>query len=379
MGNDRKLVRFDDAIVNTTDRLERYEVNLVFYRREDIEPIKTDMDLGFLLHLQPQVYGIRRALNPMPIHDNFNKSVLGAVPKNVTNPKNKITVKSVDDQTDKENLVGTQCVQKKDTVSTLPNASANTMTITSAQLSNIISEALDLTLTSISNKDTDISMTAQLTEENDSQQELPTLSQNNSNDNDKEITGADSDVTEPYNIEEGLNLDSENFVYPSEFDSSVNYSDIDDSTQDPTGDKTTDEVSPSNYETENPEHDLHKRKSDVDEKSARKSSSGKTEPTDIDSDSESSNTASKVKPDWSLQPPLISNRANKNKYVTARPRPKPKKTEIRRNTKPKRTQPKREAKLVEHYTVASTSSSDEIPDDPKDSDFNPEDMNGKIY
>ena len=260
MGDDRKLVRFDDAIVNTTDRLERYEVNLVFYRREDIEPIKTDMDLGFLLHLQPQVYGIRRALNPMPIHDNFNKNLLGAAPKNVMKPNNKVTVKSVDDETDKENLVGTQCVQKKDAVSTVPNASANTVTITSTQISNIITDALDLTLTSISNKDTDISMTAQLTEENDSQQELPRISQNTSNDNDKEMSGAESDATEPYNIEEGLNLDSENFVYPSEFDSSVNYSDIDDSTQDPIGNKTTDEASPSNYETENHEHDLHKGK-----------------------------------------------------------------------------------------------------------------------
>ena len=79
------LVCFDDAIVNTTNRLERYEVNIAFYRREDIDPIKNDIDLGFLLHLQPKVYGIRRALNPMPIHDNLNKKMLEAGPKNFAN------------------------------------------------------------------------------------------------------------------------------------------------------------------------------------------------------------------------------------------------------------------------------------------------------
>ena len=95
------LVHFDDAIVNTTDRLEKYEVNIVFYRREDIDPIKNDIDLGFLLHLQPQVYDIRRALNPMPICDNSNKKILEARPKNIEIPKNNLTVDAADEYTKK--------------------------------------------------------------------------------------------------------------------------------------------------------------------------------------------------------------------------------------------------------------------------------------
>ena len=372
------LVHFDDAIVNTTDRLERYEVNIVFYRREDINPVKNDIDLGFLLHLQPHVYGIRRALNPMPIHDNFNKQILEVRPKIIEIPKSKLTVDAADEYTDKENVVATQSVENTEPVATLANTSSNSMTITSTQLANIITDALDLTLNSVSNKETDLSITAQMTEDNDSQLELPTLSNDPNIDKDKELSVQESDDTLPYDIEEGLDLGSENFVYPSEFDSSVHYSDLDYSTQEGIGNKTTDELSSANNESGSGEEQFSRANSEVDEKSETKSPSGEAVDTDLESDNVTSDTPTRIKPDWSLRPPLISNSVKPKNKKNPTPKPKRKRTGNTRNRKATRTQPKWDAKSFDQYIVASTSSSDETPEDPKDKDFDPEDMNGNI-
>ena len=173
------------------------------------------------------------------------------------------------------------------------------MTITSTQLANIITEALDLTLNSGSNKETDLSTMAQMTEDNDSQLELPTLSNIPNTEKDKELSVQESDDTLPYNIE-GLDLDSENFVYPSEFDSSVHYSDIDYSTQEGIGNKTTDELSSANNESGCGEEQFSRANSEVDEKSETKSPSGEAVDTDLESDNGSSDKGTRIKPDWSL-------------------------------------------------------------------------------
>ena len=314
----------------------------------------------------------------MPIHDNFNKQILEVRPKNIENPKSKLTVDAADEYTDKENVVATQSVENTEPVATLANTSSNSMTISSTQLANIITDTLDLTLNSASNKESDLSITAQMTEDNDSQLELPTLSNDPNIDKDKELSVQESDDTLPYNIEEGLDLGSENFVYPSEFDSSVHYSDLDYSTQEGIGNKTTDELSSANNESGSGQEQFSRANSEVDEKSETKSPSGEAVDTDLESDNVTSETQTRIKPDWSLRPPLISNSVKPKNKKNPTPKPKRNRKGNTCNRKGTRTQPKRDAKSFDQYIVASTSSSDETPDDPKDKDFDPADMNGNI-
>ena len=58
------LLRFDDALVNRVDLLYQYNINLIMYRRYDIDPHKWEIELGFLEHLNQVAYGLRRP----PIH-----------------------------------------------------------------------------------------------------------------------------------------------------------------------------------------------------------------------------------------------------------------------------------------------------------------------
>ena len=58
------LLRFDDALVNRVDLLYQYNINLIMYRRYDIDPHKWEIELGFVEHLNQVAYGLRRP----PIH-----------------------------------------------------------------------------------------------------------------------------------------------------------------------------------------------------------------------------------------------------------------------------------------------------------------------
>ena len=58
------LLRLDDALVNRVDLLYQYNINLIMYRRYDIDPHKWEIELGFLEHLKQVTYGLRRP----PIH-----------------------------------------------------------------------------------------------------------------------------------------------------------------------------------------------------------------------------------------------------------------------------------------------------------------------
>ena len=53
------LLRFDDALVNQVDMLSQYHINLILYRRYDIDPHKWEIDLGFVAHLNQVTYGLR--------------------------------------------------------------------------------------------------------------------------------------------------------------------------------------------------------------------------------------------------------------------------------------------------------------------------------
>ena len=58
------LLRLDDALVNRVDLLYQYNINLIMYRRYDIDPHKWEIELGFVEHLKQVTYGLRRP----PIH-----------------------------------------------------------------------------------------------------------------------------------------------------------------------------------------------------------------------------------------------------------------------------------------------------------------------
>ena len=58
------LLRFDDALVNRVDLLYQYNINLIMYRRYDIDPHKWEIELGFVEHLKQVTYGLRHP----PIH-----------------------------------------------------------------------------------------------------------------------------------------------------------------------------------------------------------------------------------------------------------------------------------------------------------------------
>ena len=58
------LLRFNDALVNRVDLLYQYNINLIMYRRYDIDAHKWEIELGFVEHLKQVTYGLRRP----PIH-----------------------------------------------------------------------------------------------------------------------------------------------------------------------------------------------------------------------------------------------------------------------------------------------------------------------
>ena len=57
---DGTLLRFDDTLVNLVDILPQYKINLIVYRRYDIDPYEWNIDLGFLTHLNQLGYSLRR-------------------------------------------------------------------------------------------------------------------------------------------------------------------------------------------------------------------------------------------------------------------------------------------------------------------------------
>ena len=58
------LLRFDDALVNRSDLLYQYNINLIMYRRYDIDPHKWEIEFGFVEYQNQVAYGLRRP----PIH-----------------------------------------------------------------------------------------------------------------------------------------------------------------------------------------------------------------------------------------------------------------------------------------------------------------------
>ena len=56
---DGSLFCFDDAFVNRVDMMEQYKINLIVYRRYDINPYPWTIDLGFITHVEQLGYSLR--------------------------------------------------------------------------------------------------------------------------------------------------------------------------------------------------------------------------------------------------------------------------------------------------------------------------------
>ena len=53
------LLHFDDALVHRVDLLYQYNINLIMYRRYDIDAHKWEIELGFIEHLNQVAFGLR--------------------------------------------------------------------------------------------------------------------------------------------------------------------------------------------------------------------------------------------------------------------------------------------------------------------------------
>ena len=60
---DGSLLCFDDAFVNRVDMMEQYKINLIVYRRYDIDPYPWTIDLGFITHVEQLHYSLRCTRN----------------------------------------------------------------------------------------------------------------------------------------------------------------------------------------------------------------------------------------------------------------------------------------------------------------------------
>ena len=56
---DGSLFCFDNAFVNRVDMMEQYKINLIVYRRYDIDPYPWTIDLGFITHVEQLGYSLR--------------------------------------------------------------------------------------------------------------------------------------------------------------------------------------------------------------------------------------------------------------------------------------------------------------------------------
>ena len=56
---DGSLFCFDDAFANRVDMMEQYKINLIVYRRYDIDPYPWTIDLGFITHVEQLGYSLR--------------------------------------------------------------------------------------------------------------------------------------------------------------------------------------------------------------------------------------------------------------------------------------------------------------------------------
>ena len=401
------LLRFDDALVNRVDQLYQYNINLIMYRRYDIDPQKWEFDLGFVAHLNQVTYGLRRP----PIHGtryslrhkditedehNPNGSVIAQernsdnVPKSCEEP---IDMRNKDQNTITTTLTS-QEVPVDMTVSreTVPlNTTDDSDPKKSGQSDDMLSESNQLQDDGHSNvSPVDIEGNEELVqnirEENSTSQEIEPARnvETGTCEGNNEVTVDETDVpnicqeTTPETMSQSqLSGDSEK----NNDNSSENTS-----SQTPTSkegelensspkalDCSTELDSQGKIQLSEFDETVDYNTGEVsdDGDSISSSSSGRS-PDEIVKDQP---VNKKAKPDLSLRPPLITKSTGNTPKPKRKPKPKPSK----RRSKPQRIQPSRAKKsTVQYVPVSSESENDTSEDDSKDDDFVPEGQQGYL-
>ena len=344
------LLRFDDALVNRVDLLYQYNINLIMYRRYDIDPHKWEIELGFVEHLKQVTYGLRRP----PIHGTRYSLRHRDITEHEHNPNGSVIAQKAN--TDNVGNSGEEALdmrkKEQNTITTsltsqqLPlDMSVSRETVPASttddsdpknlgQCDDILSESNQLQHDGDSNVSrVDIEGNEEwvqnIREENSMSQEIEPA---------RNVETSELENTSPKGVDCSTEVDSQGKIELSEFDETVDYN---------TGELSDDGDSSSN------------------------SSSGRS-PDENDKDEP---VNKKRKPDLSLKPPLIT----KSTANSPKPKRKPKPRCSFTRPKPQRVQPSRAKKsTLQYIPFSSDSDNDTSEDDSKDDDFVPEGQEGYL-
>ena len=345
------LLHFDDALVNTVDLLYQYNINLIMYRRYDIDPHKWEIELGSVEHLKQVTYGLRHP----PIHSTRYSLCHRDITEHERNPNGSVIAQKANtdnvgnsgeeplDMTNKEQNTITTSLTSQElpvdmTVSreTVPvNTTDDSDPKNLGQCDDIVSESNQLEHDGNSNvSPVDIEGNEQ------SVQNIREENSTSENTTPQTPTSKKGELehSSPKAVDCSTEVDSEGKIQLSEFEETVDYN---------TGELSDDGDSSSSL------------------------SSGRS-PDENDKDEP---VNKKRKPDLSLKPPLIT----KSTANTPKPKQKPKPRRSFTRPKPQRVQPSRAKKsTVQYIPFSLDSDNDTSEDDSKDDDFVPEGQEGYL-
>ena len=344
------LLHFDDMLVNRVDLLYQYNINLIMYRRYDIDAHKWDIELGFIEHLNQVAYGLRRP----PIHGTRYSLCHRDITEHERNPNGSVIAQKANtdnvgnsgeeplDMTNKEqNTITTSLTSQElpvDMTVSRENVPVNTTDDSDpknlGQCDVIVSESNQLEHHGNSN------VSPVHIEGNESVQNIREENSTSENTTPQTPTSKKGELeySSPKAVDCLTEVDSEGKIQLSEFEETVDYN---------TGELSDDGDSSSS------------------------SSSGRS-PDENDKDEP---VNKKPKPDLSLRPSLITKRTEN----TPKPKQKPKPRRSCTRPKPQRVQPSRaKNSTVQYIPFSSDSDNDTSQDDSKDDDFIPEGQEGYL-
>ena len=343
------LLCFDDALVNRVDLLYQYNINLIMYRRYDIDPHKWEIELGFVEHLNQVAYGLRHP----PIHGTRYSLRHGDITQHERNPNGSVIAEKPNtdnagnsgeeplDMTNKEQntimkSLTSQEVSVDMTVSreTVPvNTTDDSHPKNLGQCDDIVSESNQL------EHDGDSNVSPVDIEGNEeSVQNIREQNSTSENTTPQTPTSKEGELenSSPKAVDCSTEVDSEGKIQLSEFEETVDYN---------TGELSDDGDSSSS------------------------SSSGRSP----DENYKDEPVTKKRKPDLSLRPSLIT----KSTGNTPKPKRKPKPRCSFMRPKPQQVQPSSAKKsTVQYIPFSLDSDNDTSEDDSKDDDFIPEGQEG---
>ena len=399
------LLRFDDAHVNRVDLLYQYNINLIMYRRYDIDPHKWEIELGFVEHLNQVTYGLRHP----PIHGTRYSLCHRDITEHEHNPNGSVIAQKantdnvgnsgeepLDMRKKEQNTITTSLTSQELPLDmsvsreTVPaNTTDNSDPKNLGQCDDILSESNQLEHDGDSNvSPVDIEGNEEsvqnIREENSTSQEIEPASnvETSTCEVNKAVTVDENGVP---NICQETTVDTMSQSQLSG-DSENNHNNLSENTTAQTPTSKEGELENSSPKAvdcltevdsqgkiqlsefdETVDYNTGELSDDGD--SSSNSSSGRS-PDENDKDEP---VNKKRKPDLSLKPPLIT----KSTANTPKPKRKPKPRPSFMRPKPQRVQPSRAKKsTVQYIPFSSDSDNDTSEDDSKDDDFVPEGQEG---